>query len=259
MKLQTTECLFYCLLKRLNISCICDIGSMDGTASILFRKLRPEASIFAFEANKYNFGNIINDSNILNSNIKVVNCAVTNYNGTAKFNIVSAEYDDPHSNNRGRSSLYTRDDAKIKESVEVEAIRIDDFLLNQNNKTDSIALWVDVEGADYEVLKGIEKIKDRISIIHVEVEKKKIWNDQKVYTDVLKLMNKYNFEVIFTSLVNNNDDQGNAVFIKRDLLPLAKKCKRKVIVLSIIKAVFRPVIRYRIVSDYWEKRRGKIL
>lgn len=209
---------FYSLLEKCDISCICDVGSMDGADSLLFRNLKPQAHIFAFEPNKHNFREMVNNNALIDNHIQIFNCAVCDKNGVAELRIVDKECDSPYltQDRKGMSSLYARGDVEISETIQVRTTRIDDFLLPYTDIT-NIALWIDVEGGGYQVLKGIDRIKDRISIVHIEVENKEIWRGQKLYTDVLGLMTEYGFTMVVNSSSSTKNGQGNAVFVRQDL------------------------------------------
>jgi hypothetical protein len=72
---------------------------------------------------------------------------------------------------------------------------LDLFLDNIEPKisTKNVALWIDVEGAGYDVLEGIHDIASRTLFIQVEVETEEIWQGQKLKKDVLKLADQLGF------------------------------------------------------------------
>jgi len=77
--------------------------------------------------------------------------------------------------------------------VRVKTARIDDFLAGQQNKHARIALWIDVEGAAYDVLSGMGKDPEKVALVHVEVEKKPMFPGQKLATDIDRLMSNWGF------------------------------------------------------------------
>mgnify|MGYP001816204107 CR=1 FL=1 len=82
----------------------------------------------------------------------------------------------------GTSSLLQRkESAGETEQVHVQAVRLDNFLRETdadiNNKR--IALWIDAEGAAYQVMEGISDIASRMLFIQVEVETGEIWQGQQ--------------------------------------------------------------------------------
>tara|TARA_B100000989_G_C19227182_1_gene338348 strand:+ start:226 stop:567 length:342 start_codon:yes stop_codon:yes gene_type:complete len=57
-------------------------------------------------------------------------------------------------------------------------------------------LWIDVEGAGYQVLQGVENIKDKIAFFQIEVEGKQIWEGQRTKSDIITFANSLNFREI---------------------------------------------------------------
>ena len=75
-------------------------------------------------------------------------------------------------------------------------MRLDTFIQGLETVPESVALWIDVEGAAYEVLEGIEGICDRIKLIHVEVETEAFWEGQRLKADVEDLMHSMGFTTL---------------------------------------------------------------
>jgi hypothetical protein len=75
-------------------------------------------------------------------------------------------------------------------------VRIDSFLTQEYPGNKSTAMWIDVEGYAYEVFEGIREVQDHINLIHVEVETKEIWPEQKIESDILALANSMGFILI---------------------------------------------------------------
>ena len=109
-----TEILFVGLLKQLAADCICDVGSMDGAHALLFKKACPEAMVFAFEANPYNFERIKRDHRL--QAIDGRHLAASDVIGSARFYIAPVNYDDDEAN-RGMSSLYAGEDPGEKSAT----------------------------------------------------------------------------------------------------------------------------------------------
>lgn len=115
--------------------------------------------------------------------------------------------------NRGVSSTRQRPDYHSSGQIEVQAVRIDTFVQEIGYYPKSIALWIDVEGAAYEVLDGIEKIVERVCLVHVEVETKAVWPGQKLEPDIVELMKRMNFSAIARG---EDNIQHDLIFVKTD-------------------------------------------
>jgi FkbM family methyltransferase len=108
--------------------------------------------VYAFEPNK-NLVEVIYKKFKLPSNYKIINKAVSNFNGNSTFYICS---DDSCSslNNWGNGPKL----GEMKETI-VECVRMDDFI-EENNIKNIQFLLIDTQGNDLNVLKGFgDKIK----------------------------------------------------------------------------------------------------
>ncbi len=182
-----TKYAYHALLWLLQPEVVFDVGSMDGSDSKRFRKLLARADIVAFEGNPYNYRAMLEDRELGRSRIKVVNSLVSDSEGERSFFVQRPLAGAGHFN-RGTSSLTRRDeDGGIAEEVLLDAVRIDSFLAREYPKSSTVALWIDVEGHAYSVLEGMSGAKDRVKLVHVEVETSEIWPDQKIEADVLRL------------------------------------------------------------------------
>jgi len=204
-------------MKKVQPKQFCDIGSLDGAESLFFRRVLINTNFYAFEANPENFQFMVQNEMLKTKNINVYNFAINDKSGKCSFFIADENSDPTSLGNYGNSSLLIPDiDSiptlrKVKEEVEVDAIRIDEFLLNKERIINA-ALWIDVEGAAWQVLKGMENIKDDVCLINVEVEKEPKWKNQKTLSDVQYLMNKFGFSEIARKLPDGNR-VGDFIFI----------------------------------------------
>src|SRR5215469_358330 len=102
-----TRRLFTRLLSRLQISAVCDVGSMNGADALAFRAAAPQSSIYALEPNPHNFRRMVADRALHERNIRVEPLAATNYDGQGDFHLIEADDSQPD-NRHGLSSLYQR-------------------------------------------------------------------------------------------------------------------------------------------------------
>jgi FkbM family methyltransferase len=182
-----TKYAFHALLWLLDPNVVLDIGSMDGSDSKRFRKLLPRTDIVAFEGNPYNYRAMLEDREIGRKRISVVHSVVADTEGKRSFFVQRPVAGAGHFN-RGTSSLTRRDEEGVTtEEVFLDAVRIDSFLAREYPESSSVALWVDVEGHAYSVLEGMSGAKDRVKLLHIEVETAEAWQGQKVEADVLRL------------------------------------------------------------------------
>lgn len=224
-----TEILFQLLVKYLKPEIICDVGALDASHSVLLRHISKYPRIIAFEANPYNYNKIIENGTAATENIEVVHKAVSNQPGKLVFHVQKYTTNTDQEWMAGTSSILQRSQGVgDTEEVSIDAIRLDTFLKENepdiDNKT--IALWIDVEGAGYEVLEGLSEIADRILFIQIEVETEEVWQGQKLKPDVLALLNNLGFIEVGRG---KHEKQHDLVLISKNYFSLNRaKCTRLV-------------------------------
>lgn len=209
-----TQILFKLLTKAMQPHSVLDIGSMDGSDALMLKKLSPETKCFAFEANPYNFESMKNDPKLFANEINIINKAVADHNGSMSFFIAQQ---DGGSNDwrKGTSSLLKR--SVVTQDLEEIEIKVDSITLNsflEQNSLDKCAIWVDVEGAAYQVLKGADLVASHILMGHVEVEGNPIWADQRDANTVVDLLSELGFCAIARGGGKNQHD---IVFVRKEI------------------------------------------
>jgi len=212
-----TRRLFARLLSTMDIGAICDVGSMNGADALVFSAAAPGSSVYAFEPNPLNFRLMQANRAFQERNIQLVPLAATNYDGEAEFFLVEAEYSqrDPR---RGMSSLYRRpDDRELAAVVQVRTTRLDTFLADKCPADARLALWIDTEGAAYEVIEGLSGVAGHVHLLHVEVETSPcIGSDQKLYPQVKSLLQRMGFAELATDHPSSAV-QFNALYVRSEL------------------------------------------
>jgi FkbM family methyltransferase len=214
-----TRRLFTTLLSRLQISAVCDVGSMNGADALAFRAAIPRMSIYALEPNPHNFRRMAADPVLRECNIRVEPLAATNYDGQGDFFLVEADYSKTDFR-CGMSSLYRRSDPCAPASVvKVRTTRLDTYLADKRTPHARIALWIDTEGKAYEVIEGAAGVVDHVYLLHVEVETKPlIGSDQKLYPEVRALAHRLGFTELARDQPHGRE-QFNVLYVRRDLPP----------------------------------------
>jgi FkbM family methyltransferase len=211
-----TRRLFLRLLSTLDIEVACDVGSLNGADALRFRAARPDADIFAFEANPVNERRMRASATLGRARIDIVPLAICERDGDADFFVVDAT-DGPLAR-QGMSSLYARTPVEHRGvAVRVACARLDGFLAPRVARAARIALWIDVEGKAFEALRGAEGILDRVALIHVEVETEPcIGEAQKLLPDVHALLDANGFQSLGTDQAPSSI-QFNALYVRRVL------------------------------------------
>jgi len=160
---------------------IVEIGAHFGEDSVRFSEAFPKAEIFCFEPDPRCIA--VFKKYIQNDRITLFEIALSNENGTAEFyqsyddsksNFVPEKYDwidiEDYKNNKlsnsGSSSLKAGYRNNLDKIV-VDTKRFDDWH-TENNIGDIDLVWIDVQGAEKEVLDGMGNAINNVAIIWVE-------------------------------------------------------------------------------------------
>jgi FkbM family methyltransferase len=214
MRLNTRQ-LFLELLPLFDADTVCDVGSMNGSEALAFRRVLPRARVLAFEPNPGNLERMRADERLSAAGIEILASAATNHDGQAPFYLVGANYQAAH-DRRGMSSLHERPDrALLDAEITVNSVRLDSVLGSPH--ADRLALWLDVEGKAFEALEGAKGLLDRVCAIHVEVETRPcIGANQKLYPEVRRMLEDAGMRLLATDCATDCE-QFNALFVRRDL------------------------------------------
>jgi FkbM family methyltransferase len=215
-----TRRLFLKLLRTFEIETVCDIGSLNGDESLLFRRALPAADIIALEPNPRNFALMHANERLRRRGIRVLPLAASDRNSEAPFFVVRTEgTGKPDLGLRGMSSLHRRSDPSlIAETVRVRTARIDDLLRDIGRADGPIALWIDTEGMAFETISGATGVLGRTQMLHVEVETVPcIGERQRLLPDVERMLIDAGFAPLATDQPRAVT-QLNMLFVRAELL-----------------------------------------
>ena len=167
---------------------IIDVGAWDFGDSIRLKKAFPKAKVIACETlpdNYYKFAPFA-----IQNNVDAINCAVTNKNGPVAF------YEGKHVHgDNAQSSLLEPSDAykaiygnivsHTKSSSTAVGLTLDSIADISGVKSIDL-LHVDVEGAEYQVFEGMEKIKPKMIFAEFLIDGG--WNGQKSFDETYSLL-----------------------------------------------------------------------
>lgn len=186
---------FFSLIEELPISCSFEIGAFSAEFSRKLRNLRSDINVFAFEANPYNYEHFTKKENF--NNIQYINKAVSNVNGTVEFKLQKTFNGVELNPIRGNNSLFEKNSTSIVyNTIEVESIRLSDFVINNNLQNLATVLWIDVEGASQLVLEGCVDVLPQTELIFIEVEEHNFWKNQWLESDVNLFLTNHGFKLI---------------------------------------------------------------
>jgi FkbM family methyltransferase len=208
--------LFTSLLRTFEVGIVCDVGSLDGSEALRFRRVLPSADIIALEPNPRSFALMQADERLRSGSIRLLPLAASNRDAEAPFFVVEAEYAANRDlARRGTSSLYER--TVRAEAVQVRTVRLDRLLADEarlGSARRSIALWIDTEGMAFETISGAAGVLESIEMLHVEVETAPcIADGQRLFPDVERLLASAGFVLLATDQPRDAL-QFNALFVR---------------------------------------------
>lgn len=146
-----------------------DIGANIGLYSLLASEIK-NATIYSFEPHPFTF-NLLKDQILLNGrkNIIPINKALSEVNGVVNFTNV----------NGSSINRIVKDDLQDN-LISLESCKAIDFIKEHNINPEIIK--IDVEGFEFEVLKGFEHSIQKVKIFLIEISK----NEHEVHTLLIR-------------------------------------------------------------------------
>ncbi len=197
---------------------ILEIGGHYGEDTLRFYKYFPNSKIYSFEPDPRNIEIFKKTCYGINS-IKLIEKAASNvendlifYMAYSEFNnnlqekykyIGIDDYKKLNLNNSGSSSLKksTRNDLLNSKKIIVKSIKLDNWVTN--NDIDSIDfIWIDVQGAEKEVIEGSKKILNKVKFIQLEYGETS-YEGGMTKKETLDMMIDKGFELILDYNPNN--------------------------------------------------------
>jgi len=145
---------------------VIDIGAHIGYYTVLFAKLvGPEGKVFAFEASPTNF-EILKKNISVNGykNVILNNKAVSDKNGKLTLYITGRTSTE---NFLFKPENFT-DSSKIKQTVEIDSITLDDYFQDFNGEINFLKM--DISGAEPRVMKGMSSILNKNNSLKIQQE-----------------------------------------------------------------------------------------
>lgn len=169
--------------------CLLDVGASRGVYSCIFNKINPDGIAYAFEGSAQSCAAIteLAEKNLITDQIKVNECMVGDHNGKGLFSLESCGY------------VQILENETLKK-VEKNIISLDSFCLENNLTPDFIK--IDVEGYEFEVIKGSQSILKEFSPV-ILLELHLSYLDQRgIYPEkILKFLTESSYQI---SDIQNN-------------------------------------------------------
>jgi pyruvyltransferase len=203
---------------------VLEIGSRDGHDAEYLR------DSFSIDAKNVHVVEPNPDLHIMIENdypeINLHKFAISKEEGVLEFNKVNT---DEHMIYVGQSSLLNKKDG-LYERINSEKIKVQGIAgktLLEKIGDDKIYLCkIDVEGLTYEVLESFGDDIEKIKSFHLECEHVEVWENQKVYRDIVGFMHSKGYLQVYFRYVWNSLKQSDSIWIHKNYLGIQKPQKK---------------------------------
>jgi FkbM family methyltransferase len=208
---------FFRLVRALKPDLFVEVGAKDARTSVRARRYLPDARVVAFEPNPHNFRRFDGEERL--GGIEFLPYAIADRNGPITFNVITGLNGEAMPVTTGQGSIHRRSDpTAVLEPVTVQAVTLDSFFAD--DAYGSAALWIDVEGAQREVLVGAERVLAKTTCIIIELEDRPLWQGHWMRPQVLDFLAAAGFFPIARDFQSRY--QFNYVFVREHLADSAE-------------------------------------
>ncbi|MQC27227.1 MAG: FkbM family methyltransferase [Chloroflexi bacterium] len=176
-------------LRDAGVRTVIDVGAYKGSFSYGALKALPEAQVYAFEPLPEHFARL--DRLAKNGRLKAFNVALGNAQGETRFhrNEFSASSSVLPMSDTHRAAF---PETVRSDEVTVKLGRLDDYA-GEMELRDMTLLKVDVQGYDFEVLKGAENTLKRVDFVLVEISLAPLYEGQANFDEIYEFLGERGF------------------------------------------------------------------
>jgi FkbM family methyltransferase len=186
-----------------NKECIIfDLGSRDCIQSIEFYKTFPNAKIYAFECNPNTLELCENNIKPYRDRITLIKGAVCDYDGYITFYPINQQKTITtwRDGNPGASSIFKSNgnytvEKYFQDEIKTNCHRLDTIMKTYNIPTVDI-IWMDVQGSELLVLKGLGDYINGVRYIYTEVTHKEMYSGQVMFKELNDFIISNDFEIL---------------------------------------------------------------
>lgn len=195
-----------------------DVGANNGYTSVPVAERNPNVMVYGFEPTPQMISII--EQRIVNlPNYILTRAAVSDYNGRSTFNIAGQSDWGCSSllalSEKASTEWYGRTDMFVTEQVEVEVIRLDSFV-EQNQITKINHLHIDTQGSDLAVLRGLGKYLEIVEGGVMEAANKKdiLYVGQNTKEESIEFLEQNGFKITGIQINDDASNEVNISFVK---------------------------------------------
>lgn len=182
---KALEQLYFRLLRALSPELFVEVGAKSASCSRRARRYLKEGRIIAFEANPFTFERFDKEYDHAALQIEYRSMAISDCDAPKSLRVCLD--DQGHPQGDGRASLLRRkEDTSSWRDIEVASTALDQVV--NDSTAERCALWLDVEGANKEVLNGGEGALKKAALVFIRVEESPVWSEQWLRPEVDQTM-----------------------------------------------------------------------
>jgi FkbM family methyltransferase len=192
---------FFTMQKDINPDYCIEVGAHAAEFSVNVSKH------FGIKATAFEAGAIVYETykdQANNDLVSYLHYAISDIDGMLTFKVTNNQM-------YGNSGILQRINYEHSQIEEVKSYRLDTYF--KDTEFENACLWIDVEGANREVLLGATETLKRVSSIFIETEDEPVWENQWLTTDVINFLNSQGFILEASEKVYHV--QQNLVFTKK--------------------------------------------
>jgi FkbM family methyltransferase len=197
---------------------IIEAGTHNGGDAIYMSRIWPQGKIYTFEPNP-GWHTVIRNTIDPYPNIHFFPVALGDRNGESDFFECTSEKSGADSTLRPilTDTFWTVDlkerNHKFAKPIKVPMISLDTWA-EENNIQNIDFMWLDMQGAEGNMLRGCPKILQKTRIIQTEYSTRPVYEGSMNFDELIKFLSDRGFILNFVERQNSNDVQGNALFVK---------------------------------------------
>ena len=183
------------LMETSQIDLVLDVGANIGNYGIkLLENMGYRGAVVSFEPMEKEY-RILEGRASKYPNWSTVNCALGSHNGKSEINIsensVSSSLLDilPSHTESAPTSRYIS-------KQEIDVSTLDFFMFEEKPSHKNILLKLDVQGYEYEVLKGAKNLLENIKMLHVELSLDNLYQDGCSFDEMYAHLRSLNFKLV---------------------------------------------------------------
>ena len=171
---------------------ILEIGCNDGGDTLAFLRAMPQAKIYCFEPDPRAIGRFKKNMGSQLDKVKLFETAVSNQTGPITFHAsgggdLPGGWDLSGSIRRPKNHLSEHPWVKFDKTITVSTCRLDDWCAANDIKQIDF-IWMDVQGAEGDVIKGASKTLQKTRFLYTEYNNKELYEGQPSLKSLLALL-----------------------------------------------------------------------